>query len=163
MDKTYYIFRHGETSATLNKRWYWHKFYSATILEEGKPSIIKLAEYLKHVKTDFNVSSPFIRCRQTAQLVTQITGKEFAYDSRIKEYGLELPWMFKRRLLSFIKNLEISKYDKVLICTHAIVIETLIQYLEHGRIDLRERIAAPFPGVLTIITNKKSQTLNFNE
>ncbi len=162
MDKTYYIFRHGETRATRNKRWYWHEYYSATIIEEGKPSIMKLAEYLKQVKTDYNVSSPFVRCRQTADLVTQITGKKFTFDSRIKEFGVELPWIFKRRLLSFIKDIETSKNNTILICTHAIVIEMLIQYLEHGRINLRERISAPFPGILTIIAHKKSQTLNFN-
>jgi broad specificity phosphatase PhoE len=163
MDKTYYIFRHGETFATRNKRWYWHEYYSASILEEGKPSISKLAKYLRHVKTDFNVSSPFIRCRQTVELVTQITAKKFVFDSRLKEYGLELPWAFKRRLLNFIKDMESSKYNKILICTHAIVIEMLIQYLEQDRISLRERVSAPFPGILTIIENRKSQTLNFNQ
>ncbi len=162
MDKTWYIFRHGETSATINKRWYWHEFYSATILEEGKPSIIKLAENLKQVKTDFNVSSPFIRCRQTAELVTEITGKKFAFDSRIKEYGFEIPWAFKKRLLRFIKDLEISKYKKILICTHAIVIEFLIQYLVYGHVSLRKRLSAPLPGVLTIIKNQKIQEINFN-
>lgn len=162
MDKTYYIFRHGQTTATLNKRWYWNKFYSAKILDEGKPSIIKLAEYLKHVKTDFNVCSPFLRCRQTAEIVSEVTGKVFVFDSRIQEYSFELPWMFKKRLLSFIKDMEASKHTKILICTHAIDIEMLIQYLQNGHIRLRERMEAPLPGVLTIIKNKKSTVVNFN-
>ncbi len=162
MDKTYYIFRHGQTTATLNKRWYWAKFYSAKILDEGKPSIIKLAEYLKQVKTDFNVCSPFLRCRQTAEIVSEVTGKVFVFDSRIKEYSLELPWTFKRRLLNFVKDMETSKHTKILICTHAIDIEMLIQYLQNGRIHLWERVTAPLPGVLTIITNKKSTVVNFN-
>ena len=38
---------------------------SAEILEEGIPTIKKLGEYLKDIKTEVNYTSPFKRCIQT--------------------------------------------------------------------------------------------------
>jgi len=164
MNKTYYIFRHGETFATKKGNGiYWLKIFSAPILEEGKPSLLKLAKYLKNVPSDFNVASPFLRCQQTAELVTSITGKKFDSDARIREYTLELPWRFKRRVLHFMQDMEKSEYQHIVICTHSIVIEMLVQYLLKGKIHLRERIISPLPGVLTIVANKKSEVINFNE
>ncbi len=160
--KTYYIFRHGETFATKLKKWYGYRLYSAPILEEGKPSIIRLASYLKDIPSNYNVSSPFLRCRQTSEIVTQITGKNFTFDKRIREYGIELPIFFKRRVLNFLKEMESSNHQTIIICTHAIVIEMLIQYLTKGNISLKDRLVAPLPGVLTIIKNKQSEEINFN-
>jgi broad specificity phosphatase PhoE len=160
--KTYYIFRHGETFATKANKWYWHKLYSAPILEEGKPAIIKLAEYLKNKPSDYNVCSPFLRCRQTAEIVTTITGKEFEFDRRIREYEIEFPINFKKRIMNFLLELENSDKQNIVICTHSLVIEMIIQYLTRGKISLRERIKAPLPGVLTIIQNHQLQEINFN-
>lgn len=162
MEKTYYIFRHGETFATLGKRWYWNKIYSAPILEEGKPSIIRLAEYLKKIPSDYNVSSPYLRCRQTTEMITGITKKKFVLDVRIREYAFELPWLFKKRILRFINDMENSNHEVIMICTHAIVIESLIQYLLNGHISMRERLIAPLPGVLTVIKDNKISEINFN-
>lgn len=162
MNKTYYIFRHGETFATKGNGLYWHKIFSAPILEEGKPTIIKLAEYLRDIPSDFNVVSPFLRCQQTAAIVTQITGKEFSTDRRIREYTFEIPWLFKKRIISFIKTLEQSSYQSIIICTHSIVIEMLIQFLVHGHVSLTKRMYAPLPGVLSVIKGKDISTFNFN-
>lgn len=160
--KTYLIFRHGETFATKAKSWYWHRIYSAPILEEGKPAIIKLGQYLKDIPTDFNVCSPFLRCRQTAEIVTGLTGKKFELDSRIREYSFEFPYYLKKRVLNFLTEMEASDKKTILICTHAIIIELIIQYLTKGKLSLRERLAAPLPGVLTIIKNKQLKEINFN-
>jgi broad specificity phosphatase PhoE len=161
--KTFYIFRHGETFATKLKRWYGYKLYSAPILEEGKPSILRLANYLKNIPESYSVSSPFLRCRQTAEIVSDITGQKFETDRRIREYEyFELPYFLKRRVLSFINDMENSNHKNILICTHAIILEMLIQFLTKGRISFRDRIAAPLPGVLTIIKNKELEQINFN-
>lgn len=163
MSKTYYIFRHGETFATKQKGWYWYKLYSATILEEGKPSILRLAEYLKKIPTDFNVSSPFLRCRQTVDIVSTITGKEFKFDKRIGEHTFEFPWVFKKRILSFVNEIENSDKQNILICTHGVVIQMLIKYLAKDNPTLIESMVAPFPGVLIIIKDGKLIDMNFNK
>lgn len=159
--KTYYIFRHGETFATKANKWYWHKLYSAQILDEGKPAIIKLAQFLKKIPTDYNVCSPFLRCRQTADIVSNITGKKFEFDSRIREYELEFPIYFKRRVMNFLLEMESSNKQNIIICTHALVIELIIQYLTEGKISLKNRLKAPLPGVLTIIQNRKLKEFSF--
>jgi broad specificity phosphatase PhoE len=161
--KTYYIFRHGETFATKARRWYWHRLYSAPILEEGKPAILKLAQFLKNVDSDYNVCSPFLRCLQTAEIVAAVTGKNFETDRRIREYSFELPVFLKRRVLNFLSEMENSDKKTIVICTHAIIIELIIQYLTRGKISLRERLTAPLPGVLTIIKDKQLKELNFNK
>lgn len=163
MAKTYYIFRHGETFATKKKGWYWHRIFSAPILEEGKPNIARLAEYLKDKPSDYNVRSTFLRCAQTAQIVTDITGKEFVSDRRIREYVFEAPWLFKRRIRHFVREMEASKHQTIVICTHSFVIELLLQEILDGKIHFWKRLAAPLPGVLTVIKNKKVEEMNFNE
>lgn len=162
MKKTYYIFRHGLTLAVKRKRWYWHTLYSAQIIEEGKPSIERLATYMKDIKGDYYVSSPFLRCRQTSAIVSKATGKEFAVDKRLGEYSFELPWRFKKRFLSFIADMEESDYKTIVICTHSIGIEMLIQFVTNGKLRFFHRLTAPLTGVLTIIKDGKITEKNFN-
>jgi broad specificity phosphatase PhoE len=162
-DKIYYIFRHGETHATKTNRWYWHRLYSATILEEGKPSVIKLANYLKDVKTDFNVSSPFLRCRQTTEIVEEITAKKFVFDKRIGELTFQPPWIFRRRILEFINEMEKSNLQNILVCTHSAVITVLLNHLTISDPSRKEKLVAPRPGYLSIIKNGELKEINFNE
>ena len=163
MSKNYYIFRHGETFATRKKRWYWNKLYSATILEEGKPSVLRLADYLKKIATDYNVSSPFLRCRQTVEIVSTITGKEFEFDARIGEHTFELPWTYENRVLSFTNEMENSDKQNILICTHGVIIQMLMRHFVKDGITLKEHLAAPLPGVLTIIKDGKLKEIDFNK
>ncbi|CAN5205174.1 hypothetical protein BH11PAT1_BH11PAT1_4770 [soil metagenome] len=162
MKKTYYIFRHGLTLAVKRKRWYWHTLYSAQIIDEGKPSLERLAAHLKDIQADYYVCSPFIRCRQTSAIVTNATGKEFSTDKRLGEYVFELPWRFKKRILSFITEMEASEYKTIVICTHSIGVEMLIQYVTNGRLRFFHRLTAPLTGVLTIIKDGKITEKNFN-
>ena len=160
--KTYYIFRHGETFVTKKGGWYWHRLYSAPILEQGKPVITKMAHYLKDIESDYNVRSPFLRCQQTAEIVTDITGKIFEVDRRIREWDFEIPYYFKRRVLNFITEMEKSDKQVILVCTHALVLQVMIQYLTLGNVNMGKLLAAPLPGVLTIIKEKKAEQIDFN-
>ena len=110
MKKSYYIFRHGLTLQAKKKQWYWHALYSAQIIDEGKPSIERLAAYIKDIKADYYVCSPFIRCKQTAEVVSKVTGKKFFIDKRLGEYVFEFSWNFKKRILNFISDMEESDY-----------------------------------------------------
>jgi broad specificity phosphatase PhoE len=163
MKKTYYIFRHGLTQPVKEGRWYWGSLYSAVILDEAKPSIIRIGNFLKNIDSDYNVTSPFKRCIQTSEIVTEITGKKFVPDRRLSEYTLELPWNFKKRVMSFINEMENSEHKTIIICTHAVVLEMLIQYFTNGRLSLRHRFKLPLTGVLTIIKDKKISSKDFNE
>jgi len=162
MKKNYYIFRHGLTLAAKKRQWYWHTLYSAQILDEGKPSIEKLATYLKDIKADYYVSSPFLRCQQTTAIITKKSGHKFSTDKRIGEYTFEFPWNFKKRILSFIEDMESSDYKTIVICTHSAVIEMLIQYFTHGKLRFIHRLTAPLTGSLTIIKNGQISEKNFN-
>jgi broad specificity phosphatase PhoE len=162
MKKTYYIFRHGLTLPVKKKQWYWHTLYSAHLIDEGKPSVERLAAYMKDIKADYYVSSPFLRCRQTAEIVTRVTGDKFATDKRLGEYVFEFPWNFKKRILSFISDMETSGYKSIVICTHSIVIEMLIQYITNEKLRFFHRLTAPLTGVLTIVKDGKISEKNFN-
>jgi broad specificity phosphatase PhoE len=169
MPTTFYLFRHGETFVTRGQNlWYYPKFlpttafsygaqiYTASILDEGKPTLRKMGQYLKKIPTKFNASSQFRRCRQTVQIITQESGKEFSFDKRLNELVLETPWGFRRRVLNFLAEIESENYQSVAICTHAAVLALITSHLT-GKF-------APFPkpGVLIIIKDKKSFAIDFN-
>ena len=53
--------RHGETFATKGNTGYGLQILSASILEEGKPIIVKQGVFLKGKDVDFCVASPVKR------------------------------------------------------------------------------------------------------
>lgn len=169
MPKTLYLFRHGDTFVTKGQRlWYYPTFlpetafsygakvFSASILDEAKPTIQKLSEYLKDIPTDFNASSQFRRCRQTVQIVEKETKKEFIFDKRLNEFVFETPWRFRYRVRSFINDLKAKDYDSVAICTHGAVLALIASILTG------QKVGFPKPGVLVIIKNGQITYKDFN-
>lgn len=167
--QTFYLFRHGETFVTKKQNlWYYPKFlpttafsygtkiFSASILEEGKPVIRKLGNFLKDIRTDFNASSQFRRCRQTVQLITEESGKEFVFDKRLNELVFETPWHFRRRIINFTNELESKEYKSVAICTHAAVLALIAGILT------KKLIGFPKPGIMLVIKDKKITAIDFN-
>ncbi len=165
--KTYYIIRHSETFVTQSKRWfrtYGFKIFTAHILPIGRPTTEKLARYLKKVPTDCNLCSEFRRCKETANIISKITGKNFKYDKRLNENVFEPAWYFRRRIKRLIKELESSEYERILICTHSVVIVALIKLLSGEHFTFKDFfINSPPPGILTIIKNGKVKVLDFNQ
>lgn len=158
----FYLFRHGETFATKNNSNYWFKVFSAPILEEGKPVIVKMAKYLKNIPSDFNVSSFLNRCKQTAEIITEVTGKEFVFDKRLTEFFLETHWGLERRVKSLLDEIEKHKYQNVWICTHGAVLMMLKRLLLKTEKKGLNFSDYPKPGVLWIIEDNKLQEINFN-
>ncbi len=165
----YYLFRHGDTFVTKGQRlWYYPTFlpetafsygtkvFSASILDEAKPVIQKLAEYLKDIPTDFNTSSQFRRCRQTVQIVEKITHKEFVFDKRLNEFVFETPWRFRYRVRSFLQDLQHKNYQSVAICTHGAVLAMIASILTG------KKVGFPKPGVLVIIKGNEISYKDFN-
>lgn len=166
MQKTYYILRHSETFVTQSKRiirWYGFKIFSAHILPLGNPVTEKIAKYLKDIPTDINICSEYLRCRETAEIVSRITHKKFIYDKRVNEFFFETFWHFKKRLRRFNKDMESSDAKVILICTHEAVITTLIAILTGKKITLRSLFSNHLhPGNMIIITGNKVKTIDFN-
>lgn len=161
--KTYYIFRHGETFVTKeNHIWYGTRIFSAPILEEGKPALKKLAQYLLQIPSNFNASSQIRRCRQTVQIINEVTGKEFVFDRRLNEWFLEPLWFFSRRLKSFLSYVEKQDSQNILICTHAAVIAGLVSLITKNSFSRKDLMKYPKPGVLLIIKNGKIEEGDFN-
>ncbi len=164
--KTYYIFRHSETFVTQSKRWfrtYGFKVFSAHILPLGRPTTEKLAIYLKKIPSDLNICSEFLRCRETVEIVSKITGKKFEYDKRLNENVMEPAWIFRKRVRHLIKELESSNYENIIICTHSIVIVALIKLFSGEKFTFKDFfINSTPPGILNIVKNGKVKTIDFN-
>ena len=159
-----YIFRHGETYFTKHDIDYGDKVETAEILEEGKLAIIKLANYLKEIKTDANFTSPFKRCTQTSDIVADVTSKKFAKDERLHDWVPEKETVKEviQRILNFSKELEAKNFQSVAICTHGYPINALIAYFTKGFIREIDLDNFPDCGVLVSIEEGKESYKDFN-
>lgn len=162
---TFYICRHGETFVTKEKRfWYGRRVFSAPILEEGKPALHRMGQYLKNIFTEANFSSPYLRCRQTSQIIFEETGKTFLFDKRLGEYLWEPFGHFRRRIKSFLKYIESQKYQHILICTHQAVITALIKIIKEGDVSPNQPLLDVEPGTLVIVEKgQETKVIDFNE
>lgn len=167
---TLYIFRHA--LATHSKHGYGDDVFSARILPEGIKPIRKMGEYLKNVQTDGNFTSEFIRCRETADIITEISGKVFTPDARLNEFqpffdpnpNLVEPFdSFKKRLTSFYTELVQKNYSSVLVCTHGSVLSGLRWLAQKG--DVIENNLRWFPktGVLVKVDKETIEEMDFNQ
>ena len=158
----YYIFRHGQTRNSKYHLPYPRDSRSIEILPEAVPALEKLAGYLKNIKSDYNVSSEYLRCRQSAAIVTKISGLEFEIDPRLNEKSGESFEDFKKRVKSFLEDMEKENHKTVVICTHGAVIAALKSLLLKGSFRRREIVFYPRPGVLLSIEGKKTEKIDFN-
>lgn len=163
MAKTYYIFRHGLTFAVKTGTAYGDSILTAPIIDEGKKAIEKMGQFLKDKQTDFNVSSPIKRCKQTSGIISEITGKEFIFDERLTEFYMEQQTSLECRLKSLLAQIDERGYQKIAVCTHGAVISILIGILTaektSGQYDIYHY---PDPGVLVVISGGNVEEINFN-
>ncbi len=164
MVKKFYIMRHGETFATKRNSGYGALIFLASILKEGVPAIEIQAHFLNSIKTDYNVCSPVRRCKQTARIVQQISGKHFKQDRRLREYFLETFGQFKGRVQRFLDELDqMEEVETVLIITHGAVIAALTHLLARDVFHIAEMTDYPKPGVMRIIERgREMREIDFN-
>jgi broad specificity phosphatase PhoE len=163
MVKKFYIMRHGETFATKRNTGYGWKILTASILEEGKPIIEKQGKYLRNKEIEYCVASPIKRCKQTSAIVRAESGKDIFFDRRLSEFFLESFGGFKKRVRSFLKEMDEKGYEEVLIITHGAVIAALTHLLSRDTFQISEITDYPKPGVMTIIEREKiAQLIDFN-
>lgn len=161
----YYIFRHAETFPSKNAGgMYDGDNYHTPILYGGKDVTIKLANYLKDIPSDFNVSSPFERCRETVEIITEITGKKFVFDDRVGEYFQISYPDFRARIENFLKEVTEKGYQAVLICTHSAVISQLVHLICDANPEENIPISeGKNTGFLIVVEDRKFKEINFND
>lgn len=163
----YYIFRHGETKESLtNTDYSVSNVYSAKILPMAKSKIVKIAEHLKDIPTDFNVTSPYPRCLQTVEIVKEITKKQFTEDERLGEFVFQKGETFDvmtKRIQSFLVDLQKKDYKSVAICTHGGIIAGLKHLLTEGKYNLNDLRDYPHTGVLLKIEDGNVEYFDFNK
>ena len=163
MVKNYYLFRHGQTFFSKFQIPYGKHNLNAKILPEGKASLLRIGEFLKGVCSDCNISSEFLRCKQSVKIIEEISGKDFVFDPRLNEYYKVNFDDFKKRIANFLEEINKDpKNETVVICTHGAVIAGLKHLITEGQFNIREILDYPSTGVLLCIENKKIEERNFN-
>jgi len=168
----FFIFRHG--LATRNPDGYGDQILTATLLDDGIPAIKKLAEYFKGIPSDFQYSSELLRCRQTAGMVTDATGKQFSSDARLDEYHQETFLQLTERVDDLLEDI-VLRADRIcqnrdcntqpatiLICTHGAVISCLKHLLLEGSHFQKDELDYTLPGEVLEIWKKSVQLHVFN-
>lgn len=160
----FYIFRHAETFPSKNMGGIYDKDnYTTPILYEGKDTTIHLANYLKEIPSDLNVSSPYERCKETVKMISRISGKEFVLDERIGEfYQIEYK-EFKERIKDFLKDVRDKDYQNIVICTHGAAMSLLVHLISDREPEENIPISEfKKTGVLIKVENKNFQEIDFN-
>jgi broad specificity phosphatase PhoE len=159
-----YIFRHGMTYFSKHDLPYGDQVETAAILPEAVPTIERLASGLLKVPTDVNLSSPFKRCLQTSSIVSEITGKKFTVDEKLRDWDPrnETVEEMIERVLLFCKGLESKHFNSVAICTHGYPINAIVAFFTKGKIEKEDLDNFPDPGVLVTIENQKANYKDYN-
>lgn len=162
---TYYIFRHGQTFVTKEgRRTYGLRFWSADILPEASPAIERMGKYLSLIPTEFHISSDMKRCRSTVAIINSLSGKEFVFDKRLRDYFFETVSHLQRRVKAVVDEIEAKEYKAVCICTHGANISVLMHLLAPDSEKKPFSLSNfPHPGILTIIENGKIKQIDFNK
>jgi broad specificity phosphatase PhoE len=159
--KTWYIFRHG--LATRSKNGYGDRVYTAELLPEGIPPIQRLGAYLKPMPCDAAWRSEFLRCQQTAGIVSEATARVFTPDARLNENVEEAHASVVKRVTEFVAEVNATQHQHVWVCTHGYIIAALRALLTSG--SFPESVANDYTqtGQLLIIQpTTEQQVIDFN-
>lgn len=160
----FYIFRHGKTEFSGTNLEYEDQVESAEILPEGVPVLERLGSYLKDISTDFNISSTFLRCRQTVDIVSTISGKKFEFNTMLHDidYRFETEKDVAKRITEFYRGLKTKDYKSVAICAHGYPISMLKYLILDGKVNMNKLMDFPKTGELLTIENGKVSYKDFN-
>lgn len=170
-----YLLRHGETHFTKNHLEYGSEQYTAEILPEAKPTTKKMGEYLKDVKSDHSARSEFLRVKQTTDIITQVSGIEFAPDDRLNEIMWERDKAanlydkpestadLSVRVRDFLAEMESKNYKTIVVATHGGVIACVKNLIIKDDFQDADISDFPPPGVLTIMDGKDVEEIDFRD
>lgn len=159
-NKTLFLVRHG--LSTLNKRGYGRKKLTANLLPQGVIESEKVALYLKSIPDSYNISSEIPRCKQTAEIITRITGKSFHFDKRLTEFYHETFTDFKKRITSFLEDLSLIAEKNIIICTHAAVIVAIKYLITENKFIFKNLSDEPLEGEVIVVKNKSFEKVSFS-
>lgn len=157
---SWYLFRHA--LASHSRTGYADEILTAKILPEGIPPIERMAHYLSNVPNSVNWSSEILRCTQTTQIISKITGRTFTTDARLNEYYNESFETFQKRIISWHDEMIKQKPSVVLVCTHGGVIAGVKHLLLEGVYPQSQNLDYPECGELLIISGHSQQSISFN-
>lgn len=135
---------------------------TASILPESVPIIQKMGKYLGTVLTSENFVSPYPRCRQTAAIVTEITGKKFQVDARLAEYHQTTFADFHIRVSDFVNDITSQNLAFAIVCTHGAVVAGIQSLLIKDEFLESDLLNYPECGEIVIIKDKEVKTLDYN-
>jgi broad specificity phosphatase PhoE len=160
MAPTWYIFRHA--LATYSKNGYGDQIISAPILPEARASIEAMAHYLNDITSSANYSSEYLRCRQTAEIISNVANKKFVFDDRINEFHDEPFEAFHERVHNWYSEVANAQPANIIVCSHGAVLSALRHIVIRG--DFIEQGLLDYPpcGELMIIRDKEVQIIDFN-
>ncbi|MBP9816737.1 MAG: class I tRNA ligase family protein [Candidatus Pacebacteria bacterium] len=87
---TYYSLRHGEADSNVDRRISADPTEPVHLTEEGKAQVAKAAEELKKCDIDVVITSPFVRTRETTEIVVKVIGckpEQVVVDAALSEYN----------------------------------------------------------------------------
>lgn len=160
MNKILYLFRHG--LATHSRRGYGKEIVTARILPEGTPPIKKIGEKLKKMQNCRYFSSEVSRCRETSEIISEITGNTFMYDRRLNEKYKETIGEVRTRVSHFLSDVSRYPQQNIIICTHGVILAAIKNLLLNGSFVTKHLTDFPMTGELMIISGKEKKILDFN-
>lgn len=158
-DRTWHIFRHG--LATHSRTGYGDRILTAEVLPEGIPPIRTIGKYLATVPYDFGARSELIRCRQTADIVTELTGRPFTVDTRLNEQIDESFEAVRDRVRAFVDEMNASPHQHIWICTHGAIIAALKHLVTTGTFTRANENDYTQPGELLVIQGGAASVMRF--
>lgn len=162
MHNTLYLFRHG--LATKNTNGYGDQIKSAQLLPEGVQQAAKIGEYLKQINPDAFYSSEYLRCTQTATIVSNIIHYPFIKDHRLNEFDEITFPKFVKQIQSFLTEISQKHNQIVFICSHAGTFAIFKKLLFQEVLTKEDVITNnPATGVLQIIENNTIKEIDLNK
>jgi broad specificity phosphatase PhoE len=157
--KHWYIFRHG--LATLSKNGYGDKILTAEVLPEGIPPVQRIGQYLTLMPYDYGARSEFLRCQQTAAIVSEITGRSFAADKRLNEQYQESFEAVRDRVRAFVEEMNAFAHTHIWVCTHGVVIAALKHLITRGDFARSDENDYIQPGEVLLIRDGEPEVVKF--
>jgi len=159
---TWYIFRHG--LATKSKMGYGDRIVTAEVLPEGIPPVQRLGTYMTRLPYDAGARSEFLRCQQTAAIVTEATGRAFTADPRLNEQVSESFEVVRDRVRAFVESMRAAGHGHIWVCTHGVVIAALRHLITRGDFQRRDELDYVQPGQLLVIRPDNAiEVIRFDE
>ncbi|HEU4677643.1 MAG TPA: histidine phosphatase family protein [Candidatus Paceibacterota bacterium] len=130
-----YFVRHGERADNSDSIF---ASRDIPITELGKRQAGLLAERFASIPIDAIYASPYVRTRETAEIINAVKKTGIRYDARIEELGREeeLANVFRRAnsFVSFLENECVE--ERILVSAHAGIIKMIVFAMVFGELHL---------------------------